>query len=329
MMADKRGSYPVFGSIAPLRQAVEAIDLIGLMDIRRGQESMKAYEPSKRDNIRYLAYDVARYFGHPDPGDIAGKVETLAEFTPLSGQALAGEDMGKAYNAGDWAGVGLATLGMIPGYKVGGKAIRKATDDMLSKITGQVISELPMDQSSRMARAKEMGFRTNMPVYHGSADRFTGFDRAQAGRTTGTELGRSAAAWVSPDPEVASEFARLAEKAHRAEGLSASQQVYPLYHRTQNPVTAELDGDETHLEVAGTLKDLFDDGHDAVMIKNFSTPQGKKKIIAIRDPEQLRSIFAKFDPKNINSSDLVASLAALGIMANEIDRHETQGEDER
>ena len=50
-----------------------------------------------------------------------------------------------------------AALGAVPGAgKLGGKAIGRA---------GKAIAEaLPMDEASRMARAKEMGFFTDAPV---------------------------------------------------------------------------------------------------------------------------------------------------------------------
>jgi hypothetical protein len=184
-------------------------------------------------------------------------------------------------------------------------------------------ARLPMDQASRMARAREMGFITHMPVYHGRTDSFIAFAPSQAGRMTGAAPAREAAAWVSPDPEIANDFAHLAGRGRQ----DPSSQVYPLLHRAERPVTVELDGDKTNLEVAGTLRDLFEAGHNSVMLKNYTTPSGEKakKIIAVRDPEQLRSVFAKFDPANINSRDLLAGLAGLGILLNQIEREKSGG----
>ena len=156
---------------------------------------------------------------------------------------------------------------------------------------------------SRLARAKDMGFRTNMPVYHGSGEDFSSF---QAVPTSQKGL-QSPGVSVALDPEVANEFAlsRGNEK--------ASPQVYPLVHRADRPTSLTLDGTESHAEVVGALRDAFESGHDALMLRNYTTPGGKtgKNIIIVRDANRLRSPNAKFDPAKRNSADLLASVGRL------------------
>ncbi len=190
-----------------------------------------------------------------------------------------------------------------------GKA-KKPLQSMAAKVTDNVISELPMDEANRMVRATEMGHRTDTPVYHGSGSSFSAFDRLELrGQAAGARAGRQGAAWAF-DPEVANEFAEMAGKA----APGSSPQVYQMYYRSKKEGVLELDGSELDHEIAATLENAFESGYDAVVPKNNTTPGGKteKNIVAVRDPEQLRSRFPKFDPAKRSSSDLLAGLGGLG-----------------
>lgn len=166
---------------------------------------------------------------------------------------------------------------------------------------------LPMDFASRMARAEAMGYRLK-PVYHGTATKdgqvFNAFDPASTGgRTSGSLAGREGVS-VTPSPELASEFAQLA--AQRSGGDPA---VMPLLHRTSRPAALTLDGTERNLEVAATLNDAFRSGRDAVVLRNYTSPEGQSghTAVVLKEPNQLRSINAAFDPAKADSSDLMAS----------------------
>lgn len=160
------------------------------------------------------------------------------------------------------------------------------------------IGSLPMDEASRLARAKEMGFYTGMPLYHGTGETFSQFKAVPT----------SADGWITPgvstalNPEIANEFAARSN-------AQANPQVYQLFHRAESPAVLALTGNEAHHEVVGALRNAFDAGHDAVMLRNYTSPDGKKgDIIIVRDANQLRSPAAKFDPSKKKSSDLLASL---------------------
>jgi len=166
-----------------------------------------------------------------------------------------------------------------------------------------------MDYASRMARAEAMGFRLN-PVYHGTATGpdghiFSAFDPARVGgRTSGSQAGQEGVS-VALNPEVANEFALLS--ARKSGGNPA---VMPLLHRTERPAAMNLDGTEKNLEVAATLSEAFNEGgRDAVALKNYTTPGGKtgEIVVVLKDPSQLRSVNAAFDPEKRGSSDLMAS----------------------
>jgi hypothetical protein len=87
-----------------------------------------------------------------------------------------------------------------------------------------------------------------------------------------------------------------------------------------------LTGEEKNLEIAATLRDAWDNGYDAVMMKNYTTPggQGGRTILVVKEPSQLRSPNAKFDPAKRDSSDLLAGIAAGGVMAPALIRDERQ-----
>src|SRR5690606_17348411 len=86
------------------------------------------------------------------------------------------------------------------------------------------IYDLPLDHANRMQRTQEIGFRANMPLYHGTATDFPAFDMGQAGKVTNNPASRKAV-WLTDDPTVADEFATLA-----AGSEQTGQQVLPVLH---------------------------------------------------------------------------------------------------
>jgi hypothetical protein len=173
---------------------------------------------------------------------------------------------------------------------------------------------LPMDLASRVARAEAMGFRTDLPLYHGTATEFPAFDPRFRGSMTGAPIAKTGVS-AAVDPEFANYFAQLAGR------KGGDQQIYPLLHRADNPVSLTLRGDENPIAIAGRLLDAWDAGHDAVMIENFPTARGPQKFVVVKNENQLRSRFATFDPARKWDPDLLAAIAgigatpALGVMA--------------
>lgn len=154
-------------------------------------------------------------------------------------------------------------------------------------------AELPMDYASRMERAKAMGFRTDQRVYHGSGSPdIKAFDLARGGATSGSEVGRMGVS-VALEPEVADEFAAIAAKK-----TGGNAQTYPLLVRKSKAAAVTLDGSETNQEIAATLADAWGRGYDAILFRNYTTPGGAagKNILIVKDPAQLRSPAAAFDP---------------------------------
>jgi hypothetical protein len=169
-------------------------------------------------------------------------------------------------------------------------------------------SSLPTDEATRMLRAQAMGFRTDMPLYHATAaPDFRQFDPAMFGSTTGVRTGLKGI-WSFLDPEMASRFAEIA-----ARRTGGDPRIIPLVFRSDKPAQIMLKRDPDLLNIDATIDWAWENKFDSIMFKNYSGPGGKRgSILVVKDPNQLRSPFALFDPARRKSADLLAGIAAIG-----------------
>ena len=176
---------------------------------------------------------------------------------------------------------------------------------------GGARSALPMDLESRMARAKVLGFRRLPTTYHGTVDDIRQFLKSPPARTTMGEAARAAAVWTAEDALLAGEFAAMGHQL-RGGATGSGQNILPLWARADRYANLRLDGKEKDREMAATLRQAWDDGFDAVRMFNFTSPGGLKQqtIWAFKEPNQLRSPFAAFDPAKRDSAELLAGVAA-------------------
>lgn len=211
-----------------------------------------------------------------------------------AGRAIAGQMTdAEAQNFALEAAAGLIPLGKA------GKAVKEA---------------LSSDTASRMARAQEMGFRLGMPLEHGNAPvaPFREFMISKEVPKRNLEPG-SLAVWTAPQGSGVADVFAL----QKAKETGGNPQVMPLLHRAEKPAVVDLEGHEQNHEIASTLADAWANGYDAVMFKNYTAHGGKpQNIIAVKDPSQLRSPFAQFDPKKRNSRDLLAGIAGAAGLAS-------------
>jgi hypothetical protein len=179
-------------------------------------------------------------------------------------------------------------------------------------------------EQARKARAREGGFQTDTLLAHGVAptEPFTGFEPATGEVFAPT--GRTATTTSAPgSPGVFAEVVRrgqapIADQSAEtaAANTGGNAQVFPLVHRSENPGRLELTGGETNHGIASALADAWARGHDSVLVKNYTLPGGiSGDVLVVRDPAQLRSPFAQFDPAKRYSRDLLAGLAGTGILA--------------
>jgi hypothetical protein len=124
--------------------------------------------------------EIASFLGVDAPGEIMDARRDYANAEGFGGKAAA------------MAAAQLAMLGALPVGKPakGGK--------------------LAMDEASRMARAKALGFNTSRTLYHGTNQPLTQFDKARGGMATGPNAGATRALFFTDNPIEAGQYAENA-----------------------------------------------------------------------------------------------------------------------
>jgi hypothetical protein len=173
-------------------------------------------------------------------------------------------------------------------------------------------SDIPMDEASRMARAGDMGFNTVQPLYHGTDRDFQAFDARKFGEKDSGWYGRGVT--TDTDPEVAGAYANYNE-------AEIGQQILPLTSRGkfmdwpkgQDPFASVRDS------VAGT-QDIKKLGYDGTRMTNDRDLYGNVPDIGTEqvtfNPANVRSRFARFDPRLSHLKNLSASFGAGLLGAN-------------
>jgi len=159
---------------------------------------------------------------------------------------------------------------------------------------------LPMDEASRMARAKAMGFDTD--AYHATTDAdIKAFkSRGFVGKNTDANATDKACAQTS----------RLGHwfSDHDITRETGANTLYPVKLKMSNPYYSSLYGliEEIRLRGSGAqLKSsLMKDGFDGIVVDD--TEFGGKSYVVFK-PNQIRSRFAAFDPAKADSADLLAA----------------------
>ena len=207
-----------------------------------------------------------------------------------------------------------------------------------------------LDESLRMGRAKDMGFTVD--AYHGTNQDIKTFDPLRRGDVT---KARSANAfWFADNPDTASGYADLAgskrvddlikesEKAERqgrwddAHNLMAqAEKLDSVNMNSQNIVPVKLRGKFKDYDAEGKwMQDLEEsalaemlevakqEGFDGLQLRNFIDEAGygvhrPATHTAVFNPSNIRSKFAKFDPKKSKSGDILAG-AGAGFLASQL-----------
>lgn len=169
------------------------------------------------------------------------------------------------------------------------KAIVEGAELGAGKLAKIVEDALPLDYASRMARAKEMGFDTSRPVYHGSADKITQFDAGWSGTTTGNNPNE--AFFFTDERPVARDYSRQAfnrryqdnpemlvedgivselpefsgydDQYAFVEDLANKQlKTHKSYVRAENPYIKDWGGERINLEEADAIGNFIKTGYD-------------------------------------------------------------------
>jgi hypothetical protein len=278
----------------------------------------RALDAATQENQRALA----KYYDMRDRLEAAqrGNSNSLPMLNnPTVGGAVAGGMAGGSM-AQDLDGDGRVSmqeryvqgsLGALGGG-FGGRAIGKLDDRMISQGSRQVLEgraapmgagskgSLPMDEASRMARARDMGFDTEQTLYHGSP---AGTEIEQIVPSRSGEFGPGA---------YLTDFAPSAHMWGSRGGTEA--QILPAHVRgkmykttkqewLQRLQTEGPDGElPTPRELQAELKAQGYEGIEAVGLN------GQDVQIVIFDPKNIRSKYATFDPAQSDSPVLTAGI---------------------
>lgn len=166
--------------------------------------------------------------------------------------------------------------------------------------------------NTALDRAAAMGFDTSMPLYHGTKSDVPAFDMNKLGSNTGISGG---AIWATDTPDKAWYFANHG-------GITGTENVLPMYARSDFPRTINADGIEHALNRNGKqeIRNMLNNGNDQITLtKSIDGDDIMGRVMAIKNPNQLRSIFAAFDPALKNSDNLISTkpyiAPALGLGA--------------
>jgi hypothetical protein len=210
---------------------------------------------------------------------------------------------------------------------------------------------LPMDEPSRMQRAREQGFDVDTPLYHGTASDFEAFDRSKFGSATDARSAKLGV-WLTSSPDTAAGYAKLAsedtpvskilklaEEAERkgnwdeyaaltraaeakerdiAKNGGRGANVMPLYVRGKIK-SVDMDGakyDPSDTPLSEMAAQAKAEGYDGLRLQNFSDEGGWGRYsptdhVLIFDPKNIRGKFAKFDPAESGSSKLLAGMGGV------------------
>ena len=237
---------------------------------------------------------------------------------------------GTARTAGQIAG---DPLELIPFGMFGGKTAKAvgstAIDDVLrsraagKRMTGAVgddiakqADSLPMDEASRMARAKEMGAMEG-DWYHGSN---------QSYKKTKNNIGEESF-WSTDDPDVASDFAtyRRTWPGANVKPVKPMGKYLDIDGRGQNIRNAEKAAERQvpvgDINYGETIEDYARrKGYDGIRFANVTDEipgspayTGQSTLVQTFSPKNIRSKFATFDPAKKNSANLLAGGAAAAV----------------
>ena len=198
--------------------------------------------------------------------------------------------------------------------------VDEVTDEMLAKLTpkdemelfdlyqrGATGMDLPMDEASRMARAGEID------AYHGTDRTFSAFDPTKFGEKDPGWYGRGVT--TDTDPEVAAAYANYDE-------AEIGQQIIPVRiggGRYMDWPEGQLPFGNPRDSTAGT-KDMQSLGYVGSKMTNDRDLYGDVADIQTEyvtfDPSNVRSRFARFDPRLAHLRNLSAGVGGLGLLSS-------------
>jgi len=184
-------------------------------------------------------------------------------------------------------------------------------DSVKNTQLNQYLSEnydLPMDEASRMARASEMGFDVNNVSYHGT--RAANMDRFNP---EFIKQGLGGKVVYSTDmPQIAQHYAGINKFVNETPSGSGILSLLLRGNRKNMDAADLAKGKKTYFEnVKENIQTAKDEGFSGMNLQT-SDPTGAK-VQTTFDPSNIRSKFARFDPRLRNLTNLSAGIFAGGL----------------
>jgi len=197
----------------------------------------------------------------------------------------------------------------------------EVTDDLMAQAdpqemfrlyeAGETGADMPMDVASRMARARGMGFDTELPLYHGTGADFQRFDPA---RFQQSDFGTGGAGvYSSESPGLAGAYADLVTRPS-----NENANILPIVARRQEAYDTggyrNINNYEQAREYSRKMQEL---GVDNVYYRDNMSGEIVENVTF--DPRNIRSRFARFDPRlsnlrNLNAANVDPLTGLLAIM---------------
>ena len=260
-----------------------------------------------------------------------------ASTAPIVGDAIGfGKDVYDMSPMGDTpftaTNTALAGAGLLPFVPAGMGSIKK------------VVSDLPMDEASRMARAKEQGF--DVDAFHGTTSDFKSVDKDKFGKSQAvfgdafysTTNPKRASTYAGDTGQIMPVMLRSEDMIDLTKPASVSTLTKMSDVLTNAGAKVEVRDDGTFFAKLGDksvfidsyspmdvnfkkLKDGFGKENaqkilEEAGVKGLIGPEGLgTKVFANYDPTSIRSRFAQFNPLKKNSTDLLAGIGGATIIA--------------
>ena len=212
----------------------------------------------------------------------------------------------------------------------------------MSKALEKLLKRLHESDPERMARAAEQGYDTDKVYLHGTASDIKRFSPQESETRNfwnegeaGNDYGFN---FLTDSPLNASEYAKAASQIRDPDYMDLLEE--DLFGEGANVVPAFTKKPKVSVDAKGQQYDYVyprnfkKHGETSYLFKNVydsGSPTGTEEIsdvVAISDPSDIRSIFAKFDPAKKDSSDILASaapyLAATGVGAAALSPEEAE-----
>ena len=265
-------------------------------------------------------------WGAPKPADVPSWAKPGAK---KAAEDAAWEALGEPTYTKFDKGTGESVFKPVPGEAVLSHGFTPSGQlkgaPLAEEIMPAQFTSLPMDDAARMARAQAMGFDTGRVLYRGiqgmdaySLDPETGLGfKSPAGKA------HERAIFLADKPDISNKYVNS--------GMPGPMS-FPLDGRAENPLIVDWNKATGHQGYAqAPMKEIIDNawaaGHDMIELQNMYDLGGHQTQYLYKDPEQLRSIYAVFDPEYKHSNNLLRA-AGLPLPQSDEARKKRRKKDE-